>query len=369
MDSNAPRPTNSPIWAASGRQSLSRRRWVVSLALLVLLLLLFGGTSTLALVDPPSTIVCVVYDRDIAAIISQVTTQTLEYELNGLTGERPVVVSGSSVTIVSRKTYIDKEMRLATQYAYEQFTSFGLDTAFHNYVWTADWASGQRFLPRSRPTCASRNVVAEKPGLVDPARIYLLTAHIDDMPAGPRAPGADDNASGSITILTAARLLAPHDFAYTIRFVLFTGEEQGLHGSAAYAGDCAAQGQDIRGVVNLDMIAYNSDPEPIIDLYTSRDVPGSVELVRDFSSVITIYGLNLIPHRFDDPISGFTYRSDQGSFLARSYPAMLVIEDWDDHTPHYHKVSDRVSTLDLDYYADVVRAAIAIIVYLAVPLQ
>jgi len=51
------------------------------------------------------------------------------------------------------------------------------------------------------------------------------------------------------------------------------------------------------------------------------------------------------------------------------YPVMLVIEDMDDFNPHYHhKVTDLVSILDLDYYADVTRAAIATIVHLAVPI-
>jgi Zn-dependent M28 family amino/carboxypeptidase len=173
---------------------------------------------------------------------------------------------------------------------------------------------------------------------------------------------ADDNASGSVAILTAARLLAPHDFASTIRFVLFTGEEQGFHGSAAYAADCAARGDDIRGVINLDMIAYNSDSEPIIDLYATRHVPASLALTQNLAHAIRVYDLKLTPERFDT--SGGP--SDHGSFIERGYPAILVIEDMDDFSPYWHKITDRVSTLDLGYYADVTRAAVAAIAHLAV---
>ncbi len=205
-------------------------------------------------------------------------------------------------------------------------------------------------------------MVAEKPGLVDPDELYLITAHVDDLPAGPLAPGADDNGSGSVAVLMAARLLTPRHFAYTIRFVLFTGEEQNLRGSAEYAAECKARGENIQGVVNLDMIAYNSDAQPIIDLYARSSVPDSLELTRIFSDAVGLYGLNLIPNRFADgwPI----WASDQWSFLQQGYPAFLAIEDMDDFTPHYHSTSDTLSTLDLDYYADCTRAAVATIAHL-----
>ncbi|MBU1877338.1 MAG: Zn-dependent exopeptidase M28, partial [Chloroflexi bacterium] len=203
--------------------------------------------------------------------------------------------------------------------------------------------------------------------LVDPLRIYLLTAHIDDQPMGLRAPGADDNASGSVAVMTAARLLAAEDLAYTVRFVLFTGEEQGLHGSAAYAAQCAAKQEDIRGVINLDMIAYNSDPAPIVDLYAIHDVPASVALTRQFAYVVRAYDLDVIPHRFADSAGMPT--SDQGSFIAWGYPVMLVIEDMDDFSPHWHKITDRLVTLDLDYYTANTRAVVATIAHLAVPIR
>jgi hypothetical protein len=288
------------------------------------------------------------YNPLVADIVAQVATPTLKYDLEGLTGERPVTVAGSLYTITTRNSYQTQAISMATRYAYEQLAETGLAVAFHDYT----WGSYQR-----------RNVVAEKPGLVDADEIYLITAHIDDMPNSSVAPGADDNGSGSVAVLLAARLLASRHFAYTIRFVLFTGEEQGLRGSAAYAADCAARGENIRGVVNLDMIAYNSDALRAIDLHASNSVPASLALADVFSDVIGIYGLDLTPSRFVDGWA--VTRSDQWSFLARGYPAFLAIEDDDDFTPYYHTNSDALATLDLDYYADFTRAAIAAIAHLA----
>ena len=316
----------------------------VLLAALALTFLLTG----LVAAAPSGLPQTIAFNPSIAAIISQVTTPTLEYELAGLTGERPVTVAGSPYTIATRYSRSTDSISMATRYAYEQFAGYGMVVTYHDYVWNGHLL---------------RNVVAEKPGLVDPGEIYLITAHVDDLPGDePVAPGADDNGSGSVAVLTAARLLAPHPFAYTLRFVLFTGEEQGLRGSDAYAAGCAARGERIRGVVNLDMIAYNSDEAPAIDLYAYTGVDGSVELTYLFSDVVGVYGLELVPNRFTDvwPIQS----SDQWSFLERGYPAFLAIEDMDDFTPYYHSILDTLSTLDLDYYADYTRAAVATIAHL-----
>ncbi len=325
------------------RSRLLRAALPVVLAGLALLILAIGVSAAPA--DLPET---VVYDPVVADIIAQVTTPTLAYELAGLTGLRPVTVAGISYTIATRNSYWTEAISTATRYAYEQLAETGLAVSFHDYTWGSyQW----------------RNVVAEKPGVVDAGGIYLVTAHIDDMPNSSVAPGADDNASGSVAVLMAVRLLASRDFAYTIRFVLFTGEEQGLHGSAAYAAGCAARGEHIRGVVNLDMIAYNSDGVRVIDLHASGSVPASLELTRVFSEVIGVYGLDLVPDRFVD--NSIVLRSDQWSFLARGYPAFLAIEDGDDFTPYYHTGSDTLSSLDLEYYADSTRAAIATLVHLS----
>jgi len=309
------------------------------------LLLVVGGTSA-GQVGLPAT---VAFDPAVATLIAQVTTPTLADELAGLTGERPVTVAGTLYTITTRHSYQTEAISLATRYAYEQFAGLGLEVTYHDYT-----RNGNRW----------RNVAAEKPGVVDADALYLLTAHLDDMPPGETAPGADDNGSGSVAVLLAARLLAERHLAYTLRFVLFTGEEQGLHGSAAYAADCKARGEDIRGVVNLDMIAYNSDAQPIVDLWGQSGVSDSLELTRLFADVIGVYSLNLLPDR-RDVSGGFPIQySDQWSFLQQGYPAMLAIEDWDDHTPAYHKVTDTLATLDLDYYADFTRAAIATVAHL-----
>jgi carboxypeptidase Q len=77
------------------------------------------------------------------------------------------------------------------------------------------------------------NTVAEIRGTEKPDEVVILGAHLDSWDLG---TGATDNGTGSMAVLAAARALQKAGVKpkRTIRFVLFTGEEQGLNGSKAY---------------------------------------------------------------------------------------------------------------------------------------
>jgi hypothetical protein len=77
------------------------------------------------------------------------------------------------------------------------------------------------------------NTVGEIKGSEKPDEFVILGAHLDSWDL---AQGTTDNGTGSVVVLESARILARSGIQpkRTIRFVLFTGEEQGLHGSRAY---------------------------------------------------------------------------------------------------------------------------------------
>ena len=163
---------------------------------------------------------------------------------------------------------------MANTYMIERLARLGLNVTTH--TWNA-----------SRPP----NVIAEKPGLDPNAGIVIICAHLDSTSGSPStlAPGADDNGSGSVAVLLAAELLAHYNFDATLRFVLFTGEEQGLYGSAAYAQ--LVQNQDIRGVLNMDMIAWDNLGGPDMDIHSRSTVPGNTALANLFADVVSAYEL------------------------------------------------------------------------------
>lgn len=79
------------------------------------------------------------------------------------------------------------------------------------------------------------NTVAEIKGTEFPDEVVIVSAHLDSWD-GPGSQGVTDNGTGSAVTLEAARILAAVGAQpkRTIRFILWTGEEQGLLGSRAY---------------------------------------------------------------------------------------------------------------------------------------
>ncbi len=90
----------------------------------------------------------------------------------------------------------------------------------------------QKFIPKARP---QYNIVAEIKGTEKPDEVVIVSGHFDSWD-GPGSTGTCDNATGSCTALEAARILNKVGAKpkRTIRFVLWTGEEQGLYGSRGY---------------------------------------------------------------------------------------------------------------------------------------
>jgi hypothetical protein len=95
------------------------------------------------------------------------------------------------------------------------------------------------------------NTVAEIPGTELPGQVVILGAHLDSWDLG---SGTTDNGTGAMVVLEAARVLEQSGLQpkRTIRFILFSGEEQGLLGSRAYAAAHADVMDSIQAVLVLD---------------------------------------------------------------------------------------------------------------------
>ncbi len=283
-------------------------------------------------------------DPLVASMIIQVDqTKLYQYE-EWLTGEQPAMIGGVPYTITTRHSHSGEPVEKATQFVGEHLADLALDVEYHS--WNAS------FPP---------NVIATKPGLIDPDRIFIISAHLDDMPAGEVAPGADDNGSGSAAVLVASDILSQFDFGCTLKFAFWTGEEQGLLGSNAWASRASGEHLNILGVLNMDMIAYNSDETPFVDIHARSWLPDSVAMANMFADVVDAYHLEVVPEvLIDDPLSNL---SDNAAFWDRGYTAILAIEDEDDFSQYYHTVDDRLSTLNLDYFAQFVRASLGTFVH------
>jgi hypothetical protein len=208
------------------------------------------------------------------------------------------------------------------------------------------------------------NVVATIPGMVNPTYQYLITAHYDDISqsAMTYAPGADDNASGTAAVLEAASIMKGYNFQNTVKFVCFPAEEQGLIGSYMYAGKASSRGDNIRGVLNFDMIAYDGNHDGHIEVHTDSN---SMYLSNLFITAISDYGLGFTTNKII--INSGTDYSDHASFWEYGYKAILGIEDDYDFNPYYHRTGDRISAFDTTYFRKYCQAGLAAFATLAMP--
>lgn len=252
--------------------------------------------------------------------------------------------------------------------------AYGLDYLNGSLAWcsgrgviahTEDGAASWAMIDPASNLDQQYNVIAVKTGTTYPDTYYLMGAHYDDTSENPmiRAPGADDNASGTSAVLEAARILAPYDFKYSLKFILFSAEEQGLIGSAYYADSAAAAGEQIQGMINLDMIGYDSNGDGTMEIHAGT-MGSSQNLGLFVYNNVNNWNLPLQPIYKTSNSSG---ASDHSSFWNAGYPAIMMIEDHGDFTPYYHTTGDLLSTLNLNFMLNNARLATGSLALLAEP--
>jgi len=238
----------------------------------------------------------------------------------------------------------------ATNYLTNTLNSFGLNVRQDAFDY-----GGTRY-----------NVEATLPGLTTPNQVFIIGAHFDSTSGSPAtaAPGADDNASGTAAMLEIASVLSQYQFASTIRFIGFNAEEQGLKGSAAYAGAAYARGDRIVGMLNLDMIAYTAGLAN-----ADLEVMGDQWLVERFIQDAALY----VPALPTQAWYGDYYGSDHyhfSSYRNTGFSSLFAIEDtaseiWGGTNPYYHKTTDTADRLDYGFAYQVTQATAATLAGLA----
>ena len=270
-------------------------------------------------------------DIIIDSLLNQISVDSLRLYVRQLSGDTSCVIGGVGYTILSRHKLQPGNDKSA-EYIYEKFQSFGLQTTYEKFSSTGS------------------NVIGTKIGTHFPTKYYILCAHFDNMPPGTIAPGADDNASGTAAVIEIARVFSKYDFKYSIKFIGFDEEEQGLIGSDYYAKQAKLRGDSIMGVINLDMIAYDGNNDGKMNVHT-KNVSNSHILGVEFVHNVAAFDLQLDPAIIpSQPIS------DHDSFLKRDYGAILIIENQSDFNPNYHTINDKSIFLTYPYFDRMVKA-------------
>ncbi|OIQ30077.1 MAG: hypothetical protein BM564_04740 [Bacteroidetes bacterium MedPE-SWsnd-G2] len=268
-------------------------------------------------------------------IINLVHSDSLLLTVNQLTGEVSSTINGSDEIITNRE-YQNND--LAADYIIERLEGY-------NNLTIEDQAFNT----------SGRNVIATQLGKTNPDDIYIICAHYDSV----ADYCADDNATGVATVLEIARILSEQCLDNTIIYALWDEEEIGLLGANYYATQAALNGDNILGVLNIDMMGYDGDEDNVFDIDV-RPIANSVDMATDLENLLTTYTFDLT----STVVNPGTTASDHSRFWNQGYTAVLVGESWEnnDQTPFYHSSLDRTSTLDVSYFHELAKFIMAYMV-------
>jgi hypothetical protein len=199
----------------------------------------------------------------------------------------------------------------------------------------------------------------------------LISAHYDAIPG---SPGADDDGTGIAVLLEMAREFAAKPLKYPVRLVAFDLEEMGLLGSENYAEKLHREKQELRLMICLEMLGYcdkspNSQTYPTGLQYFYPNTGDFIGLIGNFSALYDMMSIGNSIRKKGTPcewlsvpnrglLAPDTRRGDHAPFWDRGYPAIMVTDTADMRNPNYHKNSDTVETLDLDFLTGVCQGLI-----------
>ena len=190
------------------------------------------------------------------------------------------------------------------------------------------------------------NVIAKVEGRKHDS-CYVFTAHYDHLGnLGRRVyyAGANDNASGTATIVTLAAYYAKHRPEYDMYFIAFSGEDANLRGSEFYAKNPIVPLEQIKYLFNIDMIGDNN-PVQYCEV--------SDEGMRGFALFEQI---NNEKHHFKGLNRGeLAGNSDHYPFATRHVPCIFLENQEGDAFQYYHTIFDTYENAVFDSYEPVFR--------------
>lgn len=208
-----------------------------------------------------------------------------------------------------------------------------------------------------------KNLIVTKIGTVYPDTFIIVCGHYDSI----GGTGTNDNGSGLASILETARLLRNIPTEYSIKFINFSGEEDGLYGSSHYVSDIVngtTPKMDIRLVINIDEVGgvaglvndtltcerdQNNNP--------STNNAESAQMTDELINCVELY-TTLNTHL------SYAYASDYMSFQSNNEVITGLFEK--NETTHKHTNTDFLVNMDPVYNYKVAKALIGATMHFAV---
>ena len=183
------------------------------------------------------------------------------------------------------------------------------------------------------PAVQQENVVGEIRGYEKPEEAVILGAHLDSWDLG---TGALDNGCNAALVIEAARAIKATGLVprRTIRFVLFSGEEQGMYGSWQYALAHRAELDKIRGVVVFDSG---------VGRVTGYSLTGRGDIEQGVREILKpLESWDISHHTLDGDIG-----TDNWDFFLEGIPTLVAEQEEANYLPNYHAASDTFDKVDI----------------------
>jgi hypothetical protein len=286
----------------------------------------------------------IVYDSKIDSMKNLISLQSISKIVRELSGDTITVIGGSPYRIFSRYWGSPSNPK-AAQYIYEKLQSYGINVRYQNIS----------------SSCV--NVIGKITGTLYPEQYYVVCGHYDNFKLDPvpgpldTVPGADDNVSSISGILETAKLLVNFPLEYSVLFIAFDEEEKGLVGSLAFADSAVRQGMNLKGVINLEVLGYDSDNDGKFMLITNSN---SEALAGYFLNAIQVYQIGLQGQKNFN--GGY---SDHYSFWLKGFKAITHAQSDSNFTPYEHTKYDTYDKFNPNYFLKMVKAAFVTLASLA----
>jgi hypothetical protein len=225
-------------------------------------------------------------------------------------------------------------------YLFNEFSKMSVNVSYHSWNYEDNYGD---------------NIIATLSGKESSNHI-IICAHYDSVDI---SPGADDDGSGIAAVLMIASILCNYSFNSTIKFILFSGEEQGCLGSLVYATEAKQKKTNIIGVLALDKIGYAKTTEQGLIIRHHADPASSwmidvTEILsKEYKNEIKLKVLRL----------PYDTSSDHKSFIKQGYTGSNFVES--SLNPYYHTSEDTLEHMNITYLTKVCRLATCTIAIIA----
>lgn len=192
----------------------------------------------------------------------------------------------------------------------------------------------------------------------------VLGAHMDTLESELKHnyPGADDDGSGTVTLMETARTLlaSGQQFKNPIYFIWYSAEEEGLIGSGYVVRDFKSKKIPVAAALQMDMTGYEHNNEPTMWLMTDF-------VDKDLTNYVKKLIQTYVKKPFNTSACGYGC-SDHANWYYAKVPAVMPFETkMNEDDPKIHTSEDKMELLSLDHMTDFAKLGTAFAVELAEP--